>query len=132
MARDLHAFAGFLAERGPMPFTWGRSANDCVGFILAGILAQTKRDMLPGVTWTTELGARRIARRLGGLEHALDVRLRSIAPAMAQRGDIAGVVDPRFGVSLLFVEGVTLAGPGVRGTKRLPRTAMIKAWSIDV
>lgn len=132
MTRDLHAFAAFLAERGPMPFDWGRSANDCVAFILAGIEAQTGRDMLPGVTWTTERGAARVIRRLGGLEHAFDVRLRPIVPAMAQRGDVAGVVDDRFGVSLLFVEGATLAGPGARGTKRLPRTAMIRAWSIDV
>lgn len=130
--RDLDAFSGFIAGRSTVPFAWGRRANDCVGFILAGIIAQSRRDMLPGITWTTERGAARVIRRLGGLEHALDVRLRPIAPAHAQRGDVAGVIDARFGVSLLFVEGTTLAGPGARGIKRLPRSAMLKAWSIDV
>jgi hypothetical protein len=132
MARDVEAFGEFLADRSRMPFAWGRSANDCVGFILAGIAAQTGKDVLPRITWTTERGAARVHRRLGGLEHAIDVRLTPIAPAMAQRGDVAGIVDDQFGVSLLFVEGATLVGPGPRGTKRLPRSSMTKAWSIDV
>ncbi|WP_230630707.1 DUF6950 family protein [Sphingomonas sp. Leaf37] len=132
MARDIDAFAGFIAGRSAMPFAWGRKANDCVGFILAGIMAQTGQDPLPDVTWTTERGAARVIRQLGGLETALDQRLRPILPALAQRGDVAGVFDHRFGVSLLFVEGLSLVGPGGRGLKRLPRSTMTKAWSIDV
>lgn len=132
MARDVEALAGFLAGRGRLPFAWGREENDCVGFVLAGILAMTGHDPLPGVTWTTERGAARVIRRLGGLEAALDARLMPIAPALAARGDVAGVDDERFGVSLLLVEGATLVGPGARGCKRLPRAAMTKAWSIDV
>jgi hypothetical protein len=51
---------------------------------------------------------------------------------MAQRGDIAAVPDPVLGISLMVLEGATLAGPGARGIKRLPRSAMIAAWSIDL
>jgi hypothetical protein len=132
MTRNLEAFGEFLADRSRMPFAWGRHANDCVASILAGIAAQTGRNVLPHVTWTTRRGAARVIDRLGGLEHALDVRLTPIAPAMAQRGDVAGVPDDLFGVRLLFVEGATLVGPGLRGAKRLPRSSMTKAWSIDV
>jgi hypothetical protein len=132
MAVDREALAGFLAGRLAMPFAWGREANDCVGFVLAAIEALSGHDVLPGVTWTTERGAARVIRRLGGLERAVDARLRPIAPAAALRGDVAAIADERFGVSLLIVEGSSLVGPGGRGLKRLPRSAMTKAWSIDV
>jgi hypothetical protein len=129
--RDRDALLRFLAERTAMPFAWGRDANDCAGFVLAAIEAQTGRDMLPGISWSSELGAARVIKRVGGLEHAFDQRFRPVAPALAQRGDVAGIADDRFGVSVLIVEGPTLVGPGERGLKRLQRADMIKAWSID-
>jgi hypothetical protein len=132
IARDPEALIAFLEERQATPFAWGRTANDCVGFALEAVRRQTGRRLLPGVHWTTKRGADRVIRRLGGLEAAVDARLPSIAPAMAQRGDVAAVADDRFGVALVIVEGATLVGPGTRGTRRLPRAAMIKAWSIDV
>ena len=58
----------------------------------------------------------------------MDRRLRRVPPALAQRGDIAGVPDPLFGVRLMVVDGVTLVGPGARGLERQPRSAMVIAW----
>ncbi|MBB4152897.1 hypothetical protein GGQ80_000785 [Sphingomonas jinjuensis] len=130
MIRDLDALGRLLAARLAVPFAWGRDANDCVGLVLAAIAAQTGRDALPGVAWASEREAAVVIGRLGGLERALDERLRRIAPALAARGDVAGIADARFGVSLMLVEGATLVGPGPRGLKRLPRSAAIAAWSI--
>jgi len=130
--RDLVAFYALLEERGRRPFAWGREATDCVALVLAAIAAQTGRDALPGVIWASEAEAERVIADLGGLEAAMDERLRTIAPAHAQRGDVAGVPDARFGVSLMLVEGAALVGPGARGLLRLPRVAMIRAWSVDV
>lgn len=131
MARDLEALLGFLAERAAMPFRWGRRRNDCVSFAANAVQAQTGRDPLEGLDWATQAEARALLRELGGLEAAIDARLTRIAPAMACRGDVAGVIDRRLGRRLMIVEGATLAGPGKGGVVRLPRREMITAWSID-
>ncbi|MEO0872087.1 MAG: hypothetical protein AAFY19_09045, partial [Pseudomonadota bacterium] len=70
-----------------------------------------------------------VARSLGGLRAVMNARLNRISPAMAQRGDIAGLPDAAFGVRLMVVEGATLVGPSKTGLKRLPRSAMRAAWS---
>lgn len=129
MARDLNALLGFIAERAPMPHEWGSSRNDCVAYMAGAVKAQTGRDCLEGLSWSSEIGARRVLRRLGGLEAAMDARFVRIAPAMAQRGDIAGIPDELLGVRIMIVEGATLVGPGARGEKRNPRAAMTIAWS---
>ena len=129
--RDLDALFVLLEERARRPFAWGRGRNDCAGFVLAAIAAQTGRDILPTVTWTTRRGAARVLRRLGGLEAAFDARLTPIAPAFARRGDVAAIVDERLGISVMIVEGTVLVGPGTRGLTRLPRSAMIRAWSVE-
>ena len=132
MARVLEALLSFIESRDRTPFAWGRGANDCASFMLDAIVAQGGADPFPGKTWANETEAARVIKRHGGLERAVTKRLRAIPPAMAQRGDVAGVPDERFGVSLMIVEGATLVAPGTRGNKRLPRSAMTKAWTIDV
>ncbi|MES3152949.1 hypothetical protein O6Y00_11155 [Sphingomonas faeni] len=71
----------------------------------------------------------RALRRLGGMEAAVSARLTAIAPALAQRGDIAGVPDDMLGLRLMVVEGETLVGPGDNGNCRQKRNAMTHAWS---
>jgi hypothetical protein len=129
--RDLQALVRFLGERAAIPHVW-RKGRCCVSFALAAAAAQTGRDVLgtlPG--WRNAAQAKKVADDLGGLEAAVDARYRRIAPAMARRGDIGGIADAEFGVALMIVEGRTLVGPGARGLKRLPRRAMIAAWSIE-
>lgn len=111
-----------------MPFAWGSSANDCVSFAAAAAGAQTGVDHLVGLEWEDEAGAYRALDVEGGLEAAMSKRLRAIAPAMAQRGDVAGVMSGNE-LGLMIVEGETLVGPGPRGLRRRRRAEMVCAWS---
>ncbi|QIG79994.1 DUF6950 family protein [Stakelama tenebrarum] len=130
MARDVDALTAFLAERSCMPVDW--TSNDCVRHAAAAVAAQFGTDPLRGVPrWRSATGAMRVLTRMGGMEAAVSARLTPIAPAMAMRGDIAGVVCPKFGLLLMVVEGMTLVGPGETGHVRAPRRAMAMAWSAE-
>jgi hypothetical protein len=132
--RDIAALIALIEARSALRFRWTRG-RECVGFSGACAHAQTGVDPLAGLpSWRTRREALAVADAEGGLEAAVDRRLARIAPAMAQRGDIAGVPasgsDRRFGIRLMVVEGDTLVAPGARGLERLPRAAMKMAWSI--
>lgn len=127
--RDFDALVAAIAQHQRRAFGW-RGGRDCVRFAGACIAAMTGLDPLAGVPrWNTRREALAIAKELGGLEAAVDARRPRIAPAKAQRGDIAGLPDRLFGVRLMIIEGETLVGPGQRGLERLPRSAMVMAWS---
>jgi hypothetical protein len=129
MSRDTLALIACIEAQSQRAFGW-RDGRDCVSFAAACIEAQTGCDPLDGIPrWRTKAEALTIARDRGGLKRALNKRLRRIAPAMAQRGDIAGLPDRLFGVRLMVVEGATLVGPGTTGLERLPRSEMVLAWS---
>lgn len=138
MIRDYSALVAFLHSRAATPFDWGKnprrkgspdSGNSCVHFAAGAVLAQTGRNIMPALpSWSNEVGARRVLKRLGGIEAATDRVLRRIPPAMAQRGDIAGV-ETADGLLLMVIEGDTLAGPGASGARRLRRSRMVAAWS---
>ena len=118
----------------PVAFGYGPGALDCVRDAMGAAAAQGRPVRLRH-GWTTERGARRVLKRLGGLEAAVDSVLPAIAPAHAVRGDIGLVRHPLPGggqIELLaIVEGDTLAGLHPRrGRVRLPRRAMVKAWSL--
>jgi len=129
MNRDIPALIAMIEARSAREFRWQRG-RDCLSFAAACALAQTGEDILAGIPqWRNRKQALAVAQEVGGLEAALDARLLRIAPAMAQRGDIAGLPDDLFGARLMVVEGATLVGPGARGLERLPRSAMVTAWS---
>jgi hypothetical protein len=128
MNRRLDRLFAFIEARSGVPFAWAQPF-DCVSFALGAVKAQTKRRLTGRLRWRTLAGARRAIEQAGGIEQALDAKLKRIAPAEAQRGDIAGVPDDLFGVRLMIVEGATLVGPGVRGLRRMPRSSMVSAWS---
>lgn len=128
MSRDYPALFALLERRRARRFSW--RSQDCVRFAAAAVKAQTGRDPLAGLPrWRTRREALAAAEAEGGLEAAVDARLKRIPPALAQRGDIAGVPDPLFGVRLMVIEGATLVGPGGHGLERQPRSAMVMAWS---
>lgn len=129
--RNIAALIDYLDTRLTMPFVWGRSANDCVSFGIGAIVAQTGRDPLPADfgDWADEREAVRLLTAKGGMAAAVAGVLRPIAPALAMRGDIAGIADPRLGLALMVIEGGSLVGPGTAGSERLPRSAMTMAWS---
>ena len=125
--RDLVAMRAALAARRTMAFDW--KANDCARYADAAIIAQGGASILKGLRYASAAGAARLAKAQGGIAAMMDARKPRVAPAMAQRGDVAGVPDPVLGVALMIVEGATLVGPGEQGEKRLPRGAMTHAWS---
>lgn len=128
--RDFEALDRFLAERARMPFAWGSAANDCISFYAAAARAMADHDPIEGLKWSSEIGAARVIRRLGGLAAAVSSRMTPVAPAFAMRGDAAAVEHPEHGLSLMLVEGETLVAPGERGLERHPRSAMIFAWTL--
>lgn len=132
MPRDYDALGRYLADRRIMPFDWGRKANDCVSFAGGAAFAQTGRDWLKGLRWSSQRQALALLTRLGGLDVAISARLPEIALAQAHRGDIAGVAcdDLPGGVRLMVIVGELLVGPGERGSAFESRAAMIRAWSI--
>lgn len=129
MSRDLAALIAMIEARQARGFRW-RRGRDCVSFAAACVAAQTGVDPLADLPrWRTRREALELAAAEGGLIAGIDRRLARIAPAMARRGDIAGLPDRLLGVRLMVVEGETLVGPGARGLERLPRGAMTMAWS---
>ena len=125
--RDIPALIALLDGRVACAFSW-RGRRDCGHFADAAIKAQSGVSIIGDLRWSSRAQARAIADSEGGFEAAMDRRLRRVPPALAQRGDIAGVPDPLFGVRLMVVEGVTLVGPGAHGLERQPRSAMTIAW----
>ena len=126
--RDLVALRRFLEERAAVPFAWGRDANDCGAFVLDAVAAQTGRDPMRS-RWTTMRGAARLIRKAGGMEALVNSLFRPIPVARAMRGDIAGLPDGAFGILLMIVaDSEQLVGPG---DTRAPRSAMIRAWSVE-
>lgn len=127
--RDHEALLALLERRARRRFSWRRW--DCVRFAAAAVKAATGRDMLGSLRWSSMRNAAAILADEGGLQAAVDRRLTPIAPALAARGDVAGVPDQRFGIRLMIVEGRTLVGVGAAGLERCPRAAMTLAWSAD-
>jgi hypothetical protein len=135
MTRDIPALIALIEARSQRGFRWQRG-RDCASFAAACIAAQTGTDPLADLPrWRTRREALAVARSLDGLQSAMDALLMPIAPALAQRGDIAGVIatgsDRCFGIRLMVVEGATLVAPEKRGLERLRREEMAFAWSLS-
>lgn len=129
MERDVQALLAFIDGRYGIPYEWGRGKNDCVSFVLQAIKEQTGHERATSVRWHDEKSGLKAIAKLGGLEAAFDRHFQRIPPARAMRGDIAGVPDERFGIHPMIVEGDMLVGLDDKGTRRLPRKAMLVAWS---
>ncbi|ATC34113.1 hypothetical protein CA606_18235 [Caulobacter vibrioides] len=129
MVRDYEALHLFVASHMRTPFAWGE--HDCVTFAAGAVQALTGEDPLAVYRgqWRSAAEATRLIASLGGLEAAVGAVLTPVAPGHAQRGDVAGWRDLEGRLQLAIVEGDTLVGPGERGQERLPRSAMVLAWS---
>ncbi len=134
LTRDIPALIDLIAERQARPFRW-RRGQCCVSFMGSAVEAQTGVDVLADLPrWRNRKEALAVAEAEGGLIAAMDKRLSRIAPALAQRGDIAGAPDdpanPQLDIRLMVIEGATLVAPGTNGLERQPRGVMAMAWSI--
>lgn len=131
--RDLAALIGVIEARSARGFAW-RGRRDCAGFVSRCAEAQTGIDPLGTLRWNSRREAWQVLAAEGGLEAAMDARFDRIAPAMAQRGDIAGVPDTasggRMGLRLMIVEGAMLVGPDRHGLGRQKRSEMTMAWDV--
>lgn len=130
MKRDIGALVRYLAERAAMPHEWGRKANDCMSFPAGAVKAQTGKDPTAGLKWKSHATAISLLAKLGGVEAVLDARFERIPTAHAMRGDIGIVPDAELGSHPVIIDGSGVCAPGVRGLKRLPRSAMTAAWSV--
>lgn len=129
MVRDHTALLAYLAGRSTTPFAWGSDANDCVSFAAGAVQAQTGVNPLADLGgWATEDEAREVLEGYGGLAAAVNTVLQPVAPALAQRGDVALVNLPSGAQVLMVVEGDTLVGAGPAGAQRIQRRAMAQAW----
>ncbi len=127
--RDLDRLIALIDARSAKAFAW-RRGRCCVSFAAAAVRAQTGVNPIADMPrWGSMRRAAELIDAEGGLVAAIDRRLCRVAPAFAQRGDIAGVPDDMFGIRLMVVEGATLVGPGDTGLERQPRSAMTMAWS---
>lgn len=140
MKRDIEALLAFIDSRQAVPYAWGRKRNDCVGFAIGAVEAQTGEKVARSLKWAGPKAALTIIKRFGSLEAAFDHYFERIPPALAMRGDIAGVpaetmrgLDKQtaklFRVHPMIVEGMTLVTPGEHGNERVKRSAMTVAWS---
>lgn len=128
--RDFAALLRFIAERRDAPFVWGSDKNDCVSFAGQAAKATTGRNPFDDLSWGDEDEAYRVIESVGGLATGVSARLSEIVPAMAHRGDLAGVMLDNH-LFLMVVMGDHLVGPGPERQRRLPRKMMVQAWSID-
>jgi hypothetical protein len=129
LKRDIKALLAFIDSHHAVPYAWGRTRNDCVGFVLGAVKAQTGHSRATRVRWSSQKAGLKAIAEFGSLEAAFDHFFVRIKPAQAMRGDIAGVPDERFGIHPMIVEGETLVAPGDKGNRRCPRKMMICAWS---
>lgn len=125
--RDIAALIALIERRAAIPFGW-RNGRDCASFAARAVKAQTGIDPRGTLRWRSRREAFAVIAAEGGIEAAIDARLTRVPPALAVRGDIAGVADPLMGIRLAVVEGMTIVSPGQHGLERHPRAEMLIAW----
>ncbi len=129
------AFLAYLAQREAWTFGFSREGRvqDCARFCDGGVLAFHGVAPLASFAgqWSTARGAARLIRRAGGLVAAVSTVMDPVSVSLARRADVALFIDAKGAEALALVEGPTLVGPadGV-GLSRLPRGAMVRAWTV--
>lgn len=123
----------FLRARRARPFEWGE--QDCVLFAADAVRALVGVDLGAKIRgkYKTARGAASVLRKHGGMMAAVDKATAClgaivIAPAFAQRGDIA-LVQTDLGLTVLVRVADAWIGPGRDGIER-HLAAPLKAWAI--
>ncbi len=135
--RELHAF---LLARAAMPFAWG--TNDCAIFAADAIQAFTGTDIAAPFrgAYTTELGALKAIKTVANGTTVVDAvawcaqqhgMVEWTHPLMARRGDLVIVADTAGPISgIVHLSGRHVVSVGQEGLKRLPVTAILRAWKV--
>lgn len=129
------AFLAYLAQREGWRFGFGQEGRvqDCARFCDGGVLAFHGQSPLAAFAgqWTTARGAARVIRRAGGLAATVSKVMDPVSISQARRADVALYIDAKGAEALALVEGPTLVGPAEGlGLARLPRGAMVRAWTV--
>lgn len=127
------ALGMFVAEKSREPFAWG--SNDCALFAADAVRALVGVDLGAKIRgkYKTARGAASVLRKHGGMMAAVDKATAGlgaivIAPAFAQRGDIA-LAQSALGLTVLVRVADAWIGPGRDGIER-HLAAPLKAWAI--
>lgn len=137
--RELH---GHLLDRATEPHVYGK--NDCALFAADGIQAMTGVDIAADFRgYTTQQGALAAIKRITGGSSVEDAAVYCAAkyglqelqhPLMAQRGDLV-LLEQADGpggllLGLVHLSGACAVAPGDAGLRRIPLTAIKRAWRI--
>lgn len=116
--------ADYITSNLSTRFEWG--TFDCVLCASNWVKHATGLDCVAGLgTWSTAREAKAAIKRAGGLEAAIDARLKRINPNFATDGDIA----LQNGTVMIF-SGAQIVGPGENGLVFIGREKAECAWSI--
>lgn len=122
----------FRAARARVPFAWG--TNDCVTLAADWVIEATGVDPLGDLrgTWSTEYGAVRILKSLGGLGAAITHRMGAEldSPSLAQRGDLVLLQVDDNVWSCGVVVGTHAIAPGADGILLVPMSRASAAWRV--
>lgn len=123
--------AAFIEQRRDMAFAWGD--NDCALFAADWVLEVTGRDLARDfrATYVNARGAKDALRMYDGLASIVDATglVRWQAPAMAQRGDVALILNAGR-EALGVVVGAEVAGPARHGVAFVPLATALVAWKV--
>lgn len=126
--------AGFIEARRSLPFVWGE--QDCMTFACDGVVEMIGVDPIADKRgqWTTEAEGDAIVAEEGGFEAMMAARMAAaelpeVAPAFAQRGDIALVHYGNQETAGLIV-GTTVAIPGATRVALISRRYIHRAWVV--
>jgi len=123
-------FANYLISKQNEPFVWGK--NDCVLFGAGALESITGVNLYAGQPkYKTEMGAKKLLKKLGGIEKLLIDRLGSghRNALLARRGDIVLVKAPLMTVGVVDDTGQRIALVYKDGLIRVPLTSAWRVWS---
>jgi len=125
-------FGDLVAQRLTVPFVWG--SNDCAAWVADAVAAQHGHDTLAELRGTRRnwREAKRQIKRGGGYAAAMArAGLPSVAPALAQRGDVVLLLQPDGPQALLAVcNGVAAMCPSHQGLVAAPMAHAVAAWRV--
>jgi hypothetical protein len=137
---DTRELTQFLRERDRVPFSWG--TIDCCLTPADAILAMTGTDIADDFRgkYSTEVEAFRLIREVTGGSTVADAAAHCAAkhglvewpsPLLAQRGDLVVIQDAdRLIAGIVDLNGRHVVSAGAEGLKRLPASAVTRAWKV--